>query len=163
MHNAPAQSYPVGASVLYSTAVLIMTCLGMLTMAIWLVLADTLTLVHQLAIALSLLLWLLAFLVWRHAVPATLSWDGQGWTLVGQSGAIAVMPHVVLDLQRYLLLYLHVDAATATSCWVWPVASSHPVRWPALRWALFARIPANTVSDTFPENEKQTHLNRKKP
>lgn len=163
MHHAPAISYPVGASVLYSTAVLIMTCLGMLTMAVWFALADTLTLAHQLAIALSLLLWLVAVRTWRRAVPASLSWDGQGWTLVGQSGAIAVTPHVVLDLQRYLLLFLRVDAATGSSCWVWPVASSQPARWSALRWALFARVAAKSLSDTLPKHDRQTRMNRENP
>jgi hypothetical protein len=159
-HHAPALSYPVGASVLYSVLVLSMAGLGILAWILWVYLADTLVWAHHLAMVLNLLLWLWAFRAWRRGTAAQLSWDGQNWSLVGHSGAVSVRPQVVLDFQRYLLLFLRVEAPNRNSYWVWPAASSQPARWPALRWALFARANGKTDPDAVPAQDALTHLNR---
>ena len=138
MHSAPAVSFPVGPSRVAQ------------------VLLGTLWLAGALGAGLSTggdvdgrSLFLLASVLlaggvaWRlggHRQTGLLRFDGQYWSWSGQRPQSAARAHVGLDLQALMLLKLLEPGRPQR--WLWLERRADPVRWTALRRAVYSRAPA---------------------
>lgn len=152
MHNAPSVSFPVGRSHFQGRLLASLVCLGLLTLASWSFQSKILGWRHGLA-ACSLVLisvWV-AWSWWRTHI-GSFSWDGVAWHLAVGTRSALVLPEIVLDLQSAVLLRLQVVDGKGVA-WVWLDRVSSPVRWMALRRAVYGRTrlegdpladPANT-------------------
>ncbi|MBP9904273.1 MAG: hypothetical protein KBF66_01855 [Rhodoferax sp.] len=144
MHSAPAVSYPMGRSRFHGLLLLLIAGSGALSLSAWVLQSDPLRWQHGVAA----LIWSLGVVVagwrWYSAPTATLIWDGEAWCWVLGARSRPVKPEVALDFQWLLLLRLS-GSADRADWWVWPEHAADPLRWLALRRALFARSPANSA------------------
>ncbi|MDR2991763.1 MAG: hypothetical protein LBU72_07560 [Burkholderiaceae bacterium] len=85
----------------------------------------------------------LALRLWRGQVVGALVWNGAQWFLekTGKDGATAAIapPAIRFDGQRWLLLHTR---ASRRPIWLWIGRSAEPLRWHALRCALYGQVPA---------------------
>jgi hypothetical protein len=84
----------------------------------------------------------LALRLWRGQSAGTLVWNGAQWFLekAGQDGATAVVapPDIRFDGQRWLLLHTRAERRPV---WLWIGRAADPLRWHALRCALYGQVP----------------------
>lgn len=141
MHSAPAVSYPVGRSHFQAAVVAALTGLTALVLLVWRAESDVADHRHGLAA----LLWLFCSVwmawQWWRTPPATLAWDGRGWSWSDAVTNRVVQPEVVLDFQGGLLLRLR-DLVDGQVIWAWPDRRSQGPRWAAFRRALYSPRPA---------------------
>lgn len=135
MDNAPAVEFPLGRSSFQAR--LIAGVVGISGVAVLLWFGPGGDARQWLAFG----WWLLAsgwmWVEWWRSPRGSLLWDGVSWSLLIGSRSLLVLPALVLDLQHIVLLRLQaVDKAGST--WVWLDRSRHPVRWLALRRAVYA-------------------------
>lgn len=80
----------------------------------------------------------LALHVWWRGPTGALAWDGQQWTLeCSPSTAAMGQVHVVLDLQRFLLLQW--NPLQGRAAWMTLERSQHPAAWNDVRRAVYSR------------------------
>ncbi len=138
MHSAPAVSFPVGRSRFQGGLIGLLIACGVLTVTAWSLQADALGWRHGLAASVCL-----ATSVWAawhgwHTPKGSLAWDGAAWYWAVDAQSSVVAPEVVIDLQQLVLLRLR-DPAGAFVTWVWLDEALNPLRWVALRRALYTR------------------------
>jgi len=141
MRSAPAVSYPVGRSFFHVSVAAGVSALGAVVLTAWGVQTGDVR-GHVLICA---GVWLVCATVgywgWVNTPCGTLSWDGQVWTW-GKAGDVChVSIELVLDTQSSLLLRLVGEAQRPF--WVWPERRAQPLRWLALRRAIYARPTAS--------------------
>jgi len=83
---------------------------------------------------------LVAWRLQRSHGAADLVWNGSEWQWQGLSG----QAHVALDLDAWMLLRF--DPVNGRRCWIAASRRSATGPWPALRAALYARRPADTLA-----------------
>jgi toxin CptA len=140
MHSAPSVSFPVGRS----------RSAGRILLAVWLMGACCTGFAVRLMDGAG---WrmaaLLASTVWAGAWAARAQWrqpvgrlqfDGQSWSLTGSLSIPAARLLPALDLQSLQLVRLVV--ADRHSHWLWLERRSDPLRWLALRRAVYSRAPS---------------------
>jgi toxin CptA len=146
MHSAPAVTYPVGRSHFQAWLALAILLLAAALMALWLFQAG-----HAgWRLVLAACVWLfctgMVLRSARHSCTGLLRWDGQNWQWESGSKVMtgAVVPH--LDWQAGLLLEFRTPEHRVQ--WLWLMRGAEPLRWDALRRALWAaglRQPAQTA------------------
>ncbi len=143
MHAAPPVRYPVMPSRLrwaWEGGVFVA---ALLCITLWAY--QTAPSMLRAWVALCLCLPALVFIVrsaWGSDV-GELVWDGSTWALHCQMPGGSVWAgdgtaHVVLDLQRVLLLRWHA-AGVWGGKWIWLERRGHPSRWHLLRCAVYSR------------------------
>jgi hypothetical protein len=78
---------------------------------------------------------------------ATLAWDGGSWLLDGATVRVTV----ALDLDRWMLLHLHLAEQPARTRWLPATATQAGTGWHGLRAALYSRAPEATLAATPPK------------
>ena len=155
MHSAPAVSFPVGRSRFQSGLVGALITSGILVVTVWTLQADALGWRHWVAAIVCLMTSVMA--VWHgwHAAKGHLTWDGAAWYWGVDAESQAVTPEVVIDFQHVVLLRLR-DSAGAFVTWVWLDHALNPLRWVALRRAIYTRTrrPGDDSVDalSFPDD-----------
>lgn len=138
MHSAPAVSFPVGRSRFEGWLTGSVIVSGLLAVSLWCLQADALGWRQWLAAALWLMTaWLVGWR-WWHSPKGSLAWDGTAWYLAVGDQPLVVVPDVVMDLQQLVLLRLRAPA-DARVTWVWLDRALNPLRWLALRRAIYTR------------------------
>ena len=142
MHSAPAVSFPVGRSrfVAWMTGSVIVC--GFLVVSVWCLQVDALGWRQWLAATLWLMTSWLAGWHWWHTPKGNLAWDGAAWYWAVGAQALVVVPEVVLELQQLLLLRLRAPS-DAHVIWIGVEQALNPLRWVALRRALYSRARRN--------------------
>lgn len=142
MQHAPAVQYPVGRARLHLLLIVLLGVLGALALSGWMAMYGDILVRHAVGwtVWLATLVW--AGLAWWRAPVGDLAWSGDGWswTQRGQVSAVALQTQLQLDLQHTLLLRLVPPVQRAN--WLWLERSRQPLRWSALRRAVFAPIQA---------------------
>jgi len=149
MHSAPAVTYPVGRCRIQGWLVAGLWGAAAVACALWLQAAG-----FGWSQGVALLIWLLSgVLAWRsvrQAPQGLLRWDGREWHWQTPDADLVGQLEPQLDFQHGLLLLFRPTAGTGTRAvlWLWPVRSSEPARWQALRRAACARTaPADLPAD----------------
>ncbi|WP_210547162.1 hypothetical protein [Rhodoferax sp. PAMC 29310] len=136
MNSAPAVQYPVGRSVFQGYFLLTCSLAGFLVGGMW-ASATGAFLGPQIFffIVLSAVLSL-AGLAWHQTEAGHLVWGGESWTWTvdRQSTAGAVAVH--FDSQMLMVMTLQPEKGGPV--WLWAERNSDPVRWRALRRAVYA-------------------------
>jgi toxin CptA len=143
MHSAPALTYPVGRS---RFQVWLLCLIGLVSVSAglrWVQQSGPVDWRQGLFAVTLLIYGLVDVLAWRRTPTGTLHWDGQvwGWTEMTQSLSGAVTVH--LDLQFCMVLSL--QSENGSRIWLWPERRRDPVRWSALRRAVFSRAASGHV------------------
>jgi hypothetical protein len=136
MHQAPPVEYPLGnshiLSVLCRAAWLVVLAVDLL----WLLLADAQGLRVWMGVALTLVCCAAALRLRPVPLAGALHWDGSAWScrdgVQAPGGEVAVH----LDLQSTLLVAW--TPASGSRRWCWLDSSADPIRWLALRRALYS-------------------------
>ena len=139
MHSAPAVSFPVGRSRFQGGLLGVLIVSGALTVVAWSLQADALGWRHGLAASVCLAVSALA--VWHggwRSPKGHLAWDGAAWYWAVDAQSVVVVPEVVVDFQRVVLVRLR-DPAGGFVTWVWLDHALNPRRWAALRRAIYTR------------------------
>jgi len=80
----------------------------------------------------------LALRLWRSQISGALVWTGAEWFLERNSVMTDIVrPDICFDGQHWLLLRARTGRRAA---WLWVGRSTAPVRWHALRCALYAQV-----------------------
>ncbi len=158
---APSVQFPFGRSRRAGQALFAVAALGFACMLAWWMLGNG----RERALA-GLALWCLcaaaAWSLWHGLFPGQLVWDGREWSLLADGGrgrgGLVQWPRVHLDLQSGLLLSLRL--VRGRTVWLWLERGSSPLRWEALRRAVYSRAPSGTArAEGIPsrhEGETQT-------
>lgn len=144
MHSAPAVSFPVGRSRFEAWLTGSVILCGFLVVSIWCLQVDALGWRHWLAVAFWLVTAWMAAWHWWHTPKGSLAWDGAAWYWAVKTQSLMVAPEVVMDLQQLVLLRLR-SPADARVTWVWLDQALNPLRWVALRRAIYARARRSGV------------------
>jgi len=151
MHSAPSVSYPVGRSSFLAGLLGVLWLAG--AMVCWPVWHEQGVTDWRAAVSIgaTLLAGACAFWWWCRLPSGRLLWDGGQWSLQ-VTGVPAVVPatgtvRVALDLQSRLLLQLEGLATDGARAWLWLDASADPLRWHALRCAVYSRAMTDTQPD----------------
>ncbi len=136
MNSAPAVQYPVGRSTFQGYFLLAISVIGCLTGVMWLR-TDVSIGGPQIAFFIVLVSVLsLAGHAWYQTEVGLLSWGGESWTwskgLQSTNGRLAVH----FDVQVLMILALQPEKGRPM--WLWAERASDPVRWRALRRAVYA-------------------------
>ena len=151
MNSAPAVGFPLGRSRFQAWLIGVVLGLGGAVVMLWLVHSDGGD--GRQYLALAGWLWAAGWmgLEWWRTPQGTLQWDGVAWTLLIGSRSVLVVPAMVLDFQRMVLLRLQ---ATGSVTWAWLDQSNCPARWLALRRAVYEPArgaepgdPSHRISD----------------
>jgi len=146
-HHAPAVRYPVGRSRFHGVLVVLLSFLGALALALWVVLSDAFTVRHVAGWVVWVGTTLWAALTWWRSSLGELVYDGHGWLWTQQGQSVAVSVRVELDIQNTLLMQMS-QATGRHPRWLWLERSGQPTLWRALRRAAFAQHrAAPTVSE----------------
>jgi hypothetical protein len=150
MHNAPSVSYPAGRCASAGAAIAVIWSAGAAGIVLWSMQAR----VAPAALAAACLMLLaggaLAWRAWLRSPVGTLSWDGQGWSWVADTGAQAGTPELALDGQRVLLLRWQ---GAGRAQWLWLERSALPARWDDLRRAVYSRARPEALPGAQPPGE----------
>jgi toxin CptA len=141
MHNAPAVSYPVGRSRFQLFFLSTISVLGLSAAVTWIVQAQTPDWRQGVMLSGAVLTGLSAIWQWRHTPVGQLSWQGSSWDWVVSGDTEQVQLAVVVDLQIAMLLMLRANGAIDR--WLWVQRDASPVRWWALRRAVYQRLRAD--------------------
>lgn len=141
MHSAPAVAYPVRRSRAGGLYLLAMGGLSVTVSALWLVQARSGWFVG-IGVLCCMLTCFWCAQAWRAMPVGKLVWDGAAWQFLSAKGAPQVSSGlscrqlvVTLDLQRHLLLRWPGRGAAK---WFWIDRASRPLRWHALRRAVYS-------------------------
>lgn len=155
MHSAPSVTYPVGRSHftgamgLAAVASGVAAALGSLQAG-----GHPLLAVGGVAIALASGCW--ACLRWLEVPSGELSWDGQGWSWSADGPATQSVASrellVCLDLQTAILL--RQPQGGYVSRWFWLERARSPLRWGALRRAVYSPAAREAIAGALPPPEK---------
>ena len=137
MHNAPAVTYPVGRSRFHAALLIGIAVITLLAGLLWHKLGDPENWRQVCFAATAIGSGLLAFQAWRRTPDGNLHWDGQAWNWTAGAALVGGTIGVHLDLQFCMVLSLRM--ADGTRVWLWPERRSNPMRWNALRRAVFAQ------------------------
>ena len=136
MHAAPPVSVRGTGGPVWRAAQALLPALGSGVFAVWALAHAELPLAPALPLALAA-----GWLGWRLARPAaaTLTWDGQAWSVDGEAGTV----QVAIDLDRWLLIRWRPQAQASRWAGRWLAMSAAEVgaQWPPLRAALYGRAP----------------------
>lgn len=148
MHSAPAVSFPVGRSRFQGSlvGVLIMCCV--LTVTAWSLQADALGWRHWVAVSAC---WATSvWAVWHEwrTPKGNLAWDGGAWYWAVDAQSLTVVPEVVIDFQHLVLLRLRDPVGTFVT-WVWVARAFNPLRWVALRRAIYTHTRRHNATDVL--------------
>ncbi|MGJ7484981.1 hypothetical protein ACSFA2_06960 [Variovorax sp. LT2P21] len=146
MHSAPAVSFPVGPS----------RAARLLLFTLWLAgaLGASLSVggdVDGRAFLLLGSVLLAGGVAWRfggHRQVGLLRFDGQYWSWSGRAPPAATRVRVGLDLQVLMLLRL-VEPGRPHH-WLWLERRADPLRWTALRRAVYSRAPTTAPDGMSP-------------
>lgn len=145
MHNAPAVSYPVGRSRFHIYLLAAFVLMGGLSLLAWGEQASVAVAWQLIAWSFWLLASFVATVLWWRTPAGALNWDASGWTWTAQSPPMQTGPlalRAVLDLQGVLLLLAQPTGMErvplAPRWWFWAERHRAPLRWQALRRAVFA-------------------------
>ena len=156
-YHAPLVQYPFGRSRRAGRALLAVVALGLACIAAWAMSGGG---VRALA---GLGLWCAcaaaAWSLWRGLLAGQLIWDGGQWSLLADvagpgDGSPAQWPRVHLDLQSGLLISLR--WGRGRTIWLWLERGSDPLRWDALRRAVYSRAPAAAAQESTGAHESET-------
>jgi len=145
MYNAPAVSYPVGRSRFHAGLLAAVLLAGASSLAVWIMQSDQAGVRHLAALGLWLVTASVAIWAWLRSPAGQLTWDTKTWLWTSGEQARQVNVSAVLDSQSVLLLHLRTPENSLL--WIWPERQTAPVRWLALRRAVFARLPASATAD----------------
>ncbi len=159
MHSAPAVSFPVGRSRFEGWLTGGVIVCGFLVVSTWCLQADALGWRQWLAVVLWLVTSRLAGSNWWHSPKGSLSWDGAAWSLTVEAQSFVVVPEVVVDLQQLVLLRLR-DPAGIRVTWVWLDRVSKPLRWVALRRAIYTRARPGVGDSVNAQNSSDDVVGR---
>jgi hypothetical protein len=134
--NAPAVTYPLGASSLCAFALALPWALAAAVCAIWSLQPGAPRLAAGMALACVLVAPLGGWLACRHARAAQLCWDGRQWALQQDQAQQHGTLELVLDGQVLLLLIWRGPQTGVR--WLWLQRGSEPRRWADLRRAVYA-------------------------
>ena len=152
MNSAPAVQYPVGRSTFQGYFLLASSVVGLLVGLMWLG-ADVAIGGAQIVFAIVLAIALsLAGHAWHHTEVGLLSWGGESWSWSkgrqSTNGRLAVH----FDLQFLMILALQPEKGRPV--WLWAERVSDPVRWRALRRAVYADDASASVVSTAHESDQ---------
>lgn len=145
MYDAPAVSYPVGRSRFQAWLFAVVLAAGASSLAVWIMQSDQVGWRHLAALALWLVTASGVIRAWFRTPSGLLTWDTKTWLWTSGDEAQQVNVSAVLDSQSVLLLHLRLPGHRPL--WIWPERQTAPVRWLALRRAVFARLPAPATAD----------------
>ena len=152
MHSAPAVTYPVGRSRFYGALVAVVALVSVAVGVLWL---D-----HPGARGWRSWLYALSalgmvFVVgWRafRSPRGSLHWDGEGWTWTTARLPMRATVHLHADFLFCLVLGLRTE--DGKHCWLWPERSHDPIRWSALRRAVFSGDLSRRPADPELHNQR---------
>ena len=137
MHSAPAITYPVGRSRFHAALLAGIALVTLLVGLLWQNLGNPQSWRQGLYAVTAIGFGMLAFQGWRRTPDGNLHWDGQAWNWTAGTVVLGGKVGVHLDLQFCMVLSLRMGDGTRV--WFWPERRSDPVRWNALRRAVFAQ------------------------
>jgi toxin CptA len=156
MHSAPSVIYPVGRSRLTGLLVLGSAVTGVAAATLAAVQAGSLQWIGVIGLATAILAATWACVRWWRTPAGHLSWDGRGWTwspdAMSDRNAVPVGLLVCLDLQAVLLLRQPLE--WGTSRWFWLERSRFPLRWSALRRAVYSPAVHEAARGILPAPQK---------
>jgi hypothetical protein len=152
MHGAPSVSYPVGRSALAGAILAAAWGAGAAAGLAWWA-AGVTGWRADLALATVLAAGAWAAASWWLAPAGLLAWDGSAWSFAEGSAATAEggALRVALDLQRALLVRWQSPAAAR---WLWLERGRLPMRWDALRRAVYSRAERDALSGAEPPSAR---------
>ena len=137
MHSAPAVTYPVGRSRFHAALLIGIAVMTLLIGLLWRNLGDPQNWRQACFAATAIGFGLVAFHDWRRTPAGNLHWDGQAWNWAAGAKLLSGTLGVHIDLQFCMVLSLRMGSGPRV--WLWPERRSDPMRWNALRRAVFAR------------------------
>lgn len=140
MHSAPSVSFPVGRSRSAGRLLLVLWVAGAACAGAAILQSDAAGWRAGVEVVAVLGAGMLAALAHRRERGGELRFDGQGWTLTGDSSVAAARLAPALDMQSVLLVQL--TAADRRSRWFWLERTRSPQRWLDLRRAVYSRAPS---------------------
>ncbi len=153
MYNAPSVSYPVERSRMARALFISIWILGAAGVTGWWFQAAAGAFTRALALS---LLAAAGLAVWRGIAAdqgtREITWDGQGWTVTGESPATqwrGALADVRLDFQGLILARFVAPGKPAL--WLWLARETMPARWLALRRALYAPVRDTEATNPPPE------------
>lgn len=148
MHSAPSVIYPVGRSRLADRVLMVVWAVGACCAGAASYQIDSIGW-RQAVLAASVVFsaWAV-FRVSRQDARALMSFDGQHWSLSGESAVKVASVAVVLDFQSLLLVRL--QEAGRRGRWLWLGRTACPERWKDLRRAVYSRAPLAGTPPTVP-------------
>lgn len=156
MHSAPAVSFPTGRSRFLGCLIGTMAICGWLTVCFWIYSADDFAWPQWLALGLCLVVSLSLGMQWLEKSNGILSWNGSTWFWTDGAISVMVLPELVLDFQRVMLLRLRVTTARRV-VWIWLDHAISPVRWMALRRAVHHLVKHNQLPLTDAVSTRRFH------
>jgi len=156
MHSAPSVTYPVGRSRLTGLLVLSGAVGGVAAATLAAVQAGSLHWIGLLGLGIAIAAGTWAGVRWWRTPAGHLSWDGQGWTwspdAMSEGTVVPLGLLVCLDLQTVLLL--RQPGEWGASRWFWLERSRFPLRWSALRRAVYSPAVHEAAQGTLPDTQK---------
>lgn len=135
MHRPPAVSLQVVRSRWHLGFILIISMLGVLSLAFWALVQHS-NVVRFLAFALVGIALAMALRAWWSTPTGRLGWDGESWFWSGFGDVALNRLSVVIDLQWVALVRISGEAGQST--WLWLETRRFDARWLAVRRALVA-------------------------
>ena len=141
MHKAPTVDYPVGPSRFQNLALLVLWLCVAGVDVLWWFQSDRIDWRPLAGFVVTLVAGLIAFRAWQARNTGTLQWDGQSWWWDGGGTRVSGALKPRLDLQGVLLLDFCAHARSRK--WLWLERQAAPLRWSALRRAVYAPAPVD--------------------
>lgn len=156
MNSAPAVQYPVGRSTFQGCFLLASGVVALLVGGMWLRAnvafgGAQMTFVIVLVFVLSL-----AGHVWRQTEVGLLTWGGESWSWSKGLPSAKVRLAIHFDVQ--ILMILELQPEKGPSVWLWVERASDPVRWRALRRAVYADGSPESVVRSSHRSDKSEAL-----
>jgi len=146
MHKAPAVDYPVGLSRYLNLAFFSVWFFVAGVYVVWWLLVDRTGWQHVLATVATLIAVALSIRAWRTSSIGKLQWDGQTWWW--ESGVFHVSGEIRPRLDLQGLMLLEFSGHSRARHWLWLQQQAAPLRWSALRRAVYAPGQINIAATT---------------
>ncbi len=144
MHSAPAVTYPVGRSSFQVWLLCLTGLASVLVGLLWQYQGGPIGWRHGLYALTAVVCGFFAFRAWRLTPDGNLRWDGQTWSCTARQLSVSGMVTVHFDLQFCMVLSLR--SGDADRIWLWPERRRDPVRWNALRRAVYSHAAADPLN-----------------
>ena len=153
MHKAPAVDYPVGLSRYLNLVFFSVWFVVAGVYVVWWFLVDRIGWQHALATAATLIAAALSIRAWGASSTGRLQWDGQSWWW--DTGEFRASGEIMPRLHLQGLMLLEFSSHSGVRHWLWLQQRVAPLRWSALRRAVYApgQVVIASVDSAIPADQ----------